>query len=214
MNARWRAAIERGLGDRRTRAAGVLLIVVGVFVKLVFLRYYANIETIFAVSLVAGSILGRWWTVLVPMATFLIVEPFLWGGPYTLYATNIILGLSFFMGTGFLFVGLTGRGLKPRVLFRVKSIALLTTVSIPLTIAYDLWTDIGEYYFIARPMGLTFWNVLEAQTVFTAYHLLSSLIFVPLIGMGILYLHTVLWPATSETESQIPSEPAKPLDAR
>lgn len=214
MNARWRAAIERGLGDRKTRWTGVLLIVVGAFVKLVFLRGYANVETIFAVSLVAGSVLGRWWTVLVPMATFSIVEPFTWNGPYSLYATNVILGLTFFMGTGFLFVGLTGRLLKPRVLFRVKSVALLTTVSIPLTIAYDLWTDIGEYYFIAAPMGLTFWNVLEAQALFTAYHLLSSLIFVPLIGMGIFYLHTVLWPSTTQTTVPEPAGPGQPADDR
>ena len=211
MNARWRSAIERGLGGPKTRATGVLLIVVGAFTKLVFLRDTANFETIFAVSLVGGSVLGRWWTVLVPLGTLAIVEPVLWGGPYALYTTNVILGISFFIVTGFVFVGLMGRALKPHVLFRVRSVALLTTVSVPLTIAYDLWTDVGEYYFIAGPMGLTFWNVLEAQAIFTAYHILSSLIFVPLIGMGIFYLHTVLWPSTSETTAR---EPAKPADER
>lgn len=214
MNARWRSAIERGLGGPKTRATGILLIVIGAFTKLVFLRYAANFETIFAVSLVAGSVLGRWWTVLVPLGTLAIVEPILWGGPYAFYTANVMLGLSFFMVTGFLFVGFMGRTLKPHVLFRVKSVALLTTVSIPLTIAYDLWTDVGEYYFIAAPMGLTFWNVLEAQTIFTAYHLLSSLIFVPLIGMGIFYLHTVLWPTTTETPTPEPTGPARPADDR
>jgi hypothetical protein len=214
VNARWRAALHRGLGDRRTRAIGVLLIVVGAFTKLVFLRYAANFETIFAVSLIAGSMLGRWWTVLVPMATLAIVEPILWGGPYALYGATVMLGLTFFMTTGFLFVGLLGRTLKPHVLFRVRSVALMTTVSIPLTIAYDLWTDVGEYYLIAQPMGLTFWNVLELQAVFTAYHLLSSLIFVPLIGMGIMYLSAVVWPATEEETAKEPSDPAKPASER
>jgi len=208
MNARWRAALERGLGDRKTRLTGVLLIVVGAFTKLVFLRYDANFETIFAVSIIAGSVLGRWWTVLVPMTTLAIVEPILWGGPYASYAGNVIIGLSFFMATGFLFVGLTGRAVKPRVLFRVKGLALLTTISIPLTVAYDVWTDIGQYYFIAKPMGLTFTEVLIAQPLFTVYHILSSLIFVPLIGMGIFYLHTVLWPSTSETTARDPAPPA------
>jgi hypothetical protein len=214
MNARWRAAIRRGLGDRKTRTIGVLLILIGAFTKLVFLRYVANFETIFAVSLIAGSMLGRWWTVLVPMTTLAIVEPILWGGPYALYGGTIILGLTFFMATGFLFVGLLGRTLKPHVLFRVKSVALMTMVSIPLTIAYDLWTDVGEYYLIAQPMGLTFWNVLELQAPFTAYHLLSSLIFVPLLGMGMLYLSTVVWPATEESTAKEPSDPAKPAGDR
>lgn len=209
MNARWRAVFERGLGDRRSRTIGALLIVVGVLGKLVFLRYFANVETIFAVSLIAGSVLGRWWTVLVPIATIAIVEPFLWGGPYAFYGFDVAVGLTFFMATGFVFVGLLGRGLKPRVLFRVKSVALLTTISIPMTIAYDLWTDIGEYYFIAKPMGLTFLNVLELQTMFTAIHLLSSLIFVPLIGIGILFLHEVVWPTTTEETANQPSQPSK-----
>lgn len=214
MNARWRAALERGLGDRRTRLTGVLLILVGAFTKLVFFRYYANIETIFAVSIVAGSVLGRWWTVLVPMSSFAIVETFTWGGPYAGYGADIVLGLTFFMGTGFLFVGLTGRYFKPRMLLRLKGLALMTTISIPLTIAYDLWTDVGEYYFIAKPQGLSFWQVLAAQPIFTAIHILSSLVFVPLVGMGLFYLHTVLWPSTNETAARDPIGPAQPADRR
>lgn len=211
MNARWRAAVRRGLGDRKTRTMGVLLILIGAFVKLIFLRNAANFETIFAVTLIAGSVLGRWWTVLVPMTTLAIVEPFLWGGPYALYGSTIILGLTFFMVTGFVFVGVLGRSMKPRVLFRVGSVALMTLISVPLTIAYDLWTDVGEYYLIAKPMGLTFYDVLALQAPFTAYHLLSSLIFVPLLGMGMLYLSEVAWPATEESSAE---EPAKPASER
>jgi len=192
MNARWRSAIGRAFGDRKTRTLGMLLIALGVLGKLI-LRDYANFETVFVASLLAGSLLGRWWTVLVPMATLAILEPILWSLGYRGYPIAVMLGLTFFVFTGFLFVGLVGRRMKPRVLFRVGSIALLTTVSVPLTIAYDLWTDVGEYYFIAQPMGLTFWDVLQMQAIFTAYHLLSSLIFVPLFGSGLLYLHSVVW---------------------
>ncbi len=206
--------LERGLGDRRTRAFGVLLIAIGVLGKLVFLRYFANFETVFVASLLAGSVLGRWWTVLVPMATLALLEPFLWGGPYALYGVSVIFGLTFFMVTGFLFVSLMGRKVRRRVLFRVGSVALLTTLSIPLTIAYDLWTDVGQYYLIAQPMGLTFWNVLELQVPFTLYHLLSSLIFVPLVGMGILYLHDMAWPATAEETSEAPAGPSRPSEER
>jgi len=214
MDSRLRTAVDRGLGDRRTCAFGVLLIAIGVLGKLVFLRYFANFETVFVASLLAGSLLGRWWTVLVPVATLALVEPFLWGGPYALYGVGVILGFSFFMVTGFLFVSLMGRKVRPRVLFRVKSVALLTTLSIPLTIAYDLWTDVGQYYLIAQPMGLTFWNVLELQVPFTLYHLLSSLIFVPLVGMGILYLHEVAWPSTAEEPATNPTGPSRPTEER
>lgn len=214
LDGRLRAAIDRGLGDRRTRTFGVLLIAIGVLGKIVFLRYLANFETIFVASLLAGSLLGRWWTVLVPMVTLALVEPLLWGGPYALYGIGVILGFTFFMVTGFLFVGLMGRKVRPRVLFRVRSVALLTTLSIPLTIAYDLWTDVGQYYLIAQPMGLSFWNVLELQVPFTLYHLLSSLIFVPLIGMGILYLHEVAWPSTTVQTTESPTGPSKPTQER
>ncbi len=214
MNARWRAAIERGLGDSRTRATGVLLILIGAFAKLLLFRNDANVETIFAASIIAGSVLGRWWTVIVPMASMAIVEPILWGGPYAGYAGDVVLGLSFFMVSGFVFVGLMGRAVKPRVVYRVKGIAIIFAISIPLTVAYDLWTDVGEYWFIARHLGWTFQDVLIAQVPFTLIHVLSSMVFAPLLGMGIFYLHTVLWPSTSEAHAPAPSGPAKPADER
>ena len=214
MSLRLRVAIDRGLGDRRTRAFGVLLIAIGVLGKVIFLRYFANFETFLVASLLAGSVLGRWWTVLVPVGTLALAEPILWGGPYAMYGLGTILGFSFFMLTGFLFVSVMGRKMRPYVLFRVKSVALLTTLSIPLTIAYDLWTDIGQYYLIAQPMGLTFWNVLELQVPFTLYHLLSSLMFVPLVGMGILYLHEVAWPSTTEETIEAPAGPSRPSEER
>lgn len=180
--------VRRGLGDRRTISLGLLLIVLGVVGKILLVRY-ANIETVFVASLVAGSVLGRWWTFLVPLSIAMLLQLILWGGPYAGHALETIFGISFFVVTGFLFVGLVGRGLRPRVLFRVGSVALLTTVSIPLTIAWDLWTDIGEWYFLARPAGVDFATVLWLQIPFTLYHVLSSLIFVPLFGSIFLMLH-------------------------
>ena len=205
MNAQWKAVLDRGLGDRKTRILALLLIVVGVLGKLV-MRNLANFETVFVVCLLAGSVLGRWWTVLVPLIVLVLLEPILWGTDYAGYAGAVILGMSFFMVTGFLFVALLGRGIKPHVLFRVKGLALLTTISIPMTIAYDLWTDVGEYYFIAKPLGFTFLQVLQLQVPFTIYHLLSSLIFVPLFGAGILYLHRLSWASTEETPAPDPTK--------
>ncbi len=202
MGRGWHAALEAGLGDRRTRILGVLLIIVAVVGKLP-LQAFANFETVFVASLLAGSLLGRWWTVLVPLGALFILQPLEWSMTSS-YPVQAMAGISFFVITGYLFVAFMGRRLKPRILFRVKSIALLTTVSVPITIAYDLWTAVGEWYFITRPVA-TLVQVLEAQGIFTLYHVLSSLIFVPLFGSAFLFLHTYGW--TAKAEQRMPSKP-------
>jgi hypothetical protein len=196
MSGGWRAAWEAGLGDGRTRILGVLLILLAVLGK-VATRAFANIETVFVASLLAGSLLGRWWTVLVPVAALAILQPLEWGARAGSYALEAMAGITFFIVSGYVFVGTVGRRIRPKVLFRVKSVALLTTISVPLTIAYDLWTASGEWYFLARPFGTSFATMLEAQVPFTIYHLLSSLMFVPLFGAIFIlaYHHAVHVPA-------------------
>ncbi len=205
MTPRWRSVLRQGLGDRKTCILGGLLVMIGALGTLV-LRNLANIETVFVACLLAGSVLGRWWTVLVPLGVLVVIEPVLWGSDFPGYASTVVLGLSFFIVTGFVFVGLVGRAVKPHVLFRVRGLALLTSISIPMTIAYDLWTDIGDYYFIMHPLGYSFWDVLGLQVPFTALHLLSSLIFVPLFGAGIMYLSHATWAASNETPAPAPPE--------
>ena len=205
MPRAWSAALERGLGDRRTRMLGMLLILLAVLGKVV-LRQYANIETVFVATLLAGSLLGRWWTVLVPLGALAVLQPLEWSLTPG-YATIAMSGVTFFIVTGYIFVALIGRRVRLKILFRVKSVALLTTISVPLTIAYDLWTAVGEWYFITRPFGVGLATVLEAQVVFTIYHLLSSLIFVPLFGTAFLFLHTYGWPSAIGKRT-----PTKPLE--
>src|SRR2546428_9975599 len=193
MPGRLRRAAVAGLGDARTRILGVFLIVVAVLGTVV-LRAFANFETVFVAALLAGSLLGRWWTILVPVAALAVLQSLDWT-TYGGYGLQAMIGLSFFIISGYVFVGLLGRRIRPKIVFRVKSVAVLTTISVPLTIAYDLWTASGEWYFITRPLGLGIRTVLEAQVPFTLYHLLSSLIFVPLFGSIFLFLHAYGWPA-------------------
>jgi len=202
----WRDRLDAGLGDARTRILGVLLVLLAVLGTYV-MHAYANIETVFVASLLAGSVLGRWWTVLVPMSALAILQPLEWGTVYPGYALGAMTGITFFVVTGYVFVGLVGRRIRPKVLLRVKSVALLATISVPVTIAYDLWTALGEWYFLARPFGTSLQTMLEAQVPFTLYHLLSSLIFVPLFGSAFLFLHAVGWPSTVERRA-----PTKPLE--
>ena len=204
MGRGWRAVLDAGLGDARTRILGVFLIIVAV-VGTLLMHSYANIETVFAASLLAGSLLGRWWTILVPMTALAVLQPLDWSTTYTGYGLNAMTGITFFVVSGYVFVGFLGRRIRPRVLFRVKSVALLTTISVPVTIAYDLWTAFGEWYFITRPFGVGIVTILEAQVPFTLYHVLSSLIFVPLFGSIFLFLHAYGWPArTPGTTAKTP----------
>ncbi len=202
MGRGWRAAIEAGLGDARTRLLGSFLIVVAV-VGTYIMHTFANFETVFVASLLAGSLLGRWWTVLVPVSALVVLQSLEWSTGYSGYALEAMAAISFFIISGFVFVAFIGRRIRPRVLFRVKSVALLTTVSVPLTIAYDLWTALGEWYFVTRPFGVDLAKVLYLQVPFTLYHLLSSLIFVPLFGSMFLFLRAYGWPA--KTEDTVPS---------
>src|SRR2546426_5290443 len=77
MGRGWRAVVETGLGDARTRVLGVFLIIVAV-VGTFLMHSYANIETVFAASLLAGSLLGRWWTILVPLTALAVPPPPQW----------------------------------------------------------------------------------------------------------------------------------------
>jgi len=199
----WRRILESGLGDERTRILGVFLIIVAVLGTFV-MRRYANIETVFVATLLAGSLLGRWWTVLVPLSALVVQQTLAWSA-FSGYAFTAMTGITFFVVSGYVFIGFVGRRIRPRILFRVKSVAILTTISVPLTIAYDLWTAFGEWYFITRPFGVTFETVLQAQVPFTLYHLLSALIFVPIFGSAFLFLQAHGWPAKTETGA--PSKP-------
>src|SRR6266704_2598768 len=197
MGSGWRATIEAGLGDARTRLLGSFLIVVAV-VGTYIMHTFANFET--------GSVLGRWWTVLVPVTSLVVLQSLEWSAGYSGYPIVSMAGISFFVISGFVFVAFIGRRIRPRVLLRVKSVALLTTISVPLTITYDLWTAFGEWYFLTRPFGVGLATVLYLQVPFTLYHLLSSLIFVPLFGSMFLFLRAYGWPAKAEDSVPSPGE--------
>src|SRR5438445_712558 len=115
MRRRWQAVLEAGLGDARTRVLGIFLIIVAV-VGTVLMHSYANIETVFAASLLAGSLLGRWWTILVPLTALAVLQPLEWSTTYVGYGLNAITGITFFVISGYVFVGFLGRRIRPRVI--------------------------------------------------------------------------------------------------
>jgi hypothetical protein len=170
-------------------AFALALILVGIVGRILLFKY-ANFETVLVVSLLAGALLGRIYALVVPIVTMAISDALIYllgfGGQYGIIA---IIGISFFTWTGYLFVGLMGTRLKGKVICVTKSIALITGTGLIATLIYDMWTTLGFWYFL-RPHTLE--SLARAYTMlapFTVYHLMSSLMFIPLIGTIFTYVH-------------------------
>jgi len=178
---------------RRNVRVAALLVTVGVVGNLLLQRQ-ANIETLLAVSLFAGIVLRRAYVVLVPIVTVLISSGLDYGVFYRgVYEPHRIAGLVAFLLSGYLFVTLVGTRVRQRTLFRTRTLVIATTASIPLVIAWDVWTVLGEWYFISPVTPLLtkfYW-----QVPFTLMHLISTLIFVPLVGAGLAYFVEHVLPA-------------------
>lgn len=191
---------------RMTREKSLMataMVVIGIAGRLALVDY-PNIETVMAMAILAGYFLGGVYMFLVPLAIMGFSDVLIYGALYGgRYETTAILGLTAFTWSGFLFAALIGRFSRRKVLTVVRGVALVTAVSIPATLAYDLWTTLGGWYFLYGPlMGWTLWEALVYLTPFALLHLLSSLLFVPLFGtlFGLLQEHgwDVLSPERSE----------------
>ena len=205
-------AARSGRRTRLTRPQLALAMIVAGTAGRIALAQLANIETVLAASMLAGVVLRGWYVAFVPIAIMAVSDVALYamgiGGAFGL---TTILGVSAFTWSGFLMVSAIGTRVdRSRILFRVRSIAVLTAISVPATILYDLWTDVGEWYFIAAPRGITFLQVLAAQVPFTLIHIASSLIFVPLFGTAFIWLYLHDLPAggraRAPAEDRAPSE--------
>lgn len=173
--------------DKMTLA--VLLMMIGVLGRILLIQY-ANIETVLAVCLLSGVLLGGIYCIIVPLAVMIISD--WWIYTYTNYALSFgldaILGLTFFTWSGFVVIGVIGFSMKKRFLYNIGSVAVLSGIGIFATIFYDAWTAFGFWFFFASPR-LSIYEIYIAQIPFTMYHILSSLIFVPLFATLFTYLH-------------------------
>lgn len=175
----------------------LLLIAVGAIGRLA-LWNVPNVETVLVVSLLAGMLLSGLYVLLVPIVVMAMTDVVGYALGWTgAYAPWQVIGLAGFVYSGFLFVTVLGRVMRPRLLFRTRTIAVMTSISIPATVLFDLWTAFGDWLLITSrpPFGWSFQQVLQFQVPFTLVHIASSLLFVPLFGMMFLYLHTHGWPA-------------------
>jgi len=190
--ARWGESFFLGPAHRAERRRQIRLfsiLVAAAVVGKLLLANVANIEPILAVSLIGGMVLRRAYVLLVPIVALCLHEVLVTMLFYPGYGAVRILALSVFLVTGWLLVSLAGTRVRSRVLFRTKTIAIATAVSVPLTVAWDVWTAFGNWLTISRypPYNWSLPVVLEMQVPFTLVHVISSLLFVPLIGFGMGY---------------------------
>jgi len=165
------------------------LILVGVVGRILLYRY-ANFETVLVVSLLAGALLGRIYALVVPLVTMAISDVAIYSlGFGHSYGVVAILGITMFTWTGYTFVGFIGSSLKGRIICVTKSVALITGAGLIATLIYDIWTTLGYWYFLLphTPGYLGFAFVQLAP--FTIYHLMSSLMLIPLLGTIFIYVH-------------------------
>jgi len=175
---------------RKLRLA-LVLIAIGVVGRIVFLSLrLANIETVMVASLLAGSLLGGLYVVIVPVSILLSTDVIIYLAKYPgFYPLQDVALLAMFVYSGFVLVSLVGMASRRHVVFKLKSVAILTAISIPATILYDVWTATGMWWTILGrpPSSLSLLQVYSAQVPFTFFHVLSSLIFVPLFGTIFIY---------------------------
>lgn len=201
---------ELRFSNRKFRIA-LVLIAIGVSGRLLLLGL-ANIETVLVASLLAGSYLGGLYTVLVPVAILLSSDAIVYAARYPgLYPLGDVAILAVFVYSGYVMISIMGTTTRRRhMAFRLKSIAVLTTISIPLTILYDFWTATGMWLTISGkpPINQTLWQTYSLQVPFTALHILSSLIFVPIFGT--IFLYYLSQPSDAAVPSSSPARDAGP----
>lgn len=193
--------------DPKKLNLAILFIALGVALR-VILAGYPNIEPVLAIALMAGLLLGGLYAFMVPFAIMVLSDYAIYALHYEgMFGWKVILGISFFTWTGMMFVGYVGTRMKPRLLFRMRGVGVFTGIAVIVTILYDLWTVVGTIILIpwASPG-----HILVAQIPFTAYHILSTLVFAPLFGTGYVYLKEYGMPLLSDwkTEDKKPRDDA------
>ncbi len=198
---------------RRDAATAVSFIIVGVCVRLLLLNFnIPNIEPVMALTIIASMVMPLALAATVPIgimaATDTLIYAFDVRGSYGL---SMILGITFFVWTGFLIAALAGWKLRKRFKFRVKNLGVITGAGVFATLIFDLWTDIGVWWF-AYPdhtFDDAMW-VLQLQTTFTIIHVISTLIFIPLIGSGYLLLTEHKTEFSAQAPRDAPEGEARP----
>lgn len=174
---------------RRDVTTALAFVAIGVSVRLLLLDY-ANIEPVMALTIIASMVMPLALAVMVPLgimaATDVLIYAFQLRGQY---GFAMVVGITFFVWTGFLMATLLGWRLRRRFALRIGNLGVVTGAGVLATLVFDLWTDVGVWWFAYADHTLAnALRVLQLQVVFTLIHIASTLIFLPLFGSGYLLL--------------------------
>ncbi len=176
--------------DMNRMSVALLLVIIGVCGRILLIQY-ANIETVLAIALLSGIILGGFYCIVIPFTVMLISDWYIY--TFTDYIPTFgmgaIIGLTFFTWSGYVMVGIIGKYIKPRIAYTVRGVAVVVGVGLIATLIYDFWTVIGFWFFLTNRTFESLGMVFVVQIPFTIYHLMSSLIFVPLFTTIFMYVH-------------------------
>ena len=188
--------------DRKKLETAIIFISIGVALRIA-LAGYPNIEPVLPLALLAGYVLGRWYALVVPLTMMVLSDWAVYALDYgNMYSMDFIIGLTFFTWTGMMLAGFVGQAVKPRLLLRMGNMAVFTGIGLVTVLVYDAWTMIGWWL-----VGVSSWEIILAgQVSFTIYHILSTLIFVPLFGTGYLYIREYGVPLLEKAERESPEE--------
>jgi len=189
--------------DRRKMEKAFFIIALGILLRIIIRSALenttiGNIEPILPLALIAGFILGGWYSLWVPLVMMVLSDIMLYAmGVGGLLGWNFILGITFFTWSGMMMAGFIGKSLKPRMILRMKNMAVFTGVGIVTVLIFDAWTVIGMWLLDNRSMQ----EILAGQVTFTVYHVLSTLLFVPLFGTGYVYIKEYGMPLLTDWKS-------------
>ncbi len=176
--------------DMNKLSVALLLVIIGVCGRILLIQY-ANIETVLAIALLSGIILGGFYCIVIPFTVMLISDWYIY--TFTDYIPTFgmgaIIGLTFFTWSGYVMVGIIGKYMKPRIAYTVRGVAVVVGVGLIATLIYDFWTVMGFWFFLTNRTFESLGMVFVVQIPFTIYHLMSSLIFVPLFTTIFMYIH-------------------------
>ncbi|MDI6887586.1 MAG: hypothetical protein QMC98_02965 [Candidatus Thermoplasmatota archaeon] len=177
-----------GRWERLMLALG--LIVVGIVGRILLIPY-PNIETVMAVTLLAGCLLGGLYLLIVPLGVMIITDMYLYYFHHHIFSGftwAMIGGITLFTWSGFALAGLVGYGLKNKASYSLKFVGMLTGAGIGATILYQLWVNFGWWY-VLYPHTISNLLLVYALAIpFALRQIFSTIIFVPLLSVPILYV--------------------------
>ena len=188
--------------DKYKFEGAIVIICLGIVLRLALINY-SNIEPVLPLAIIAGYVLGRWYALFVPLIMMILSDWLVYVFKYgTGYGLDFIIALSFFTWSGMMLAGFIGQRVRPRMVLRMGNLAVFTGIGIVTVLIYDAWTMIGW-----KLLGAVSWEtVLIGQVSFTIYHILSTLIFVPLFGTGYIYLRDYGLPILERHAGEEPAD--------